>query len=442
LSFLLVILALSGAAPAPAPAPEDPPGRSSFAVKGADMDLLREVRALSERVDALRGRELKPPPLAVRAAADTRRLVADVRARSLLAADRLEARGRAWADIGLGDASMMRSLWTRTSADLRDIACDPSQRRVLVDPEHLTESDFIFTSEDGERREPPELLKATGVRPAEPLVVHMLAHLRQGELAAGDGTTDGLLARAAWREGEANLLAVDYLFRSIGIADEVLRIGLDPGDVLGGALLPAGLAAPETIEDRLLDFIYREGFARAAEAHRAGGWPALERAMAERSTAWDILHPEAEPRARPAAIDVASPDGYREVDRDRLGAQPIIDLVAVGSGKDNLGLLAADDWVDDALVRLERPGEAADGITEWVIRFGGERGADDFAYGIRRVFGLRFPGVAPEEGAATRVWRAAGRVFRLARSGAEVRIRIAPAAVDAALEAGTQAAGG
>jgi hypothetical protein len=431
---ILLLLALSSGA---APATEEPPaGRPSSSIKGADMDLLRDVRELAGLVAEIRGRELKPPPVAVRADRESRRMIADVRARSLIPADRLEARGRAWSDLGLGDAGTLRRLWSTLAADLEGVASDPSMRRVLVDPERLTESDFIFVSEGDTAPPPPELLKATGVRPDEPLLVHMLAHLGQGELQADEPTTDALLARAAWREGEANLLAIEYLFRTMGIADDVIRIGLDPGDVVEGALLPAGLGVPETVGERLLDFIYREGFARAAEAHRAGGWSAVERAAAERTTTWAVLHPEGgTDAAEGAATSVEAPPGHEQVDRDRLGAQAIIDLVSVGSGKDNLGLLAAEGWAGDDLYRFETPDAPERGVTLWVTRWRDERGADDFDYGIVRALRARFPSAELETaGEGRRLLRAGERVFRIERRGTEIRVRVAPAGVDAALE--------
>ena len=83
----------------------------------------------------------------------------------------------------------------------------------------------------------------TGVRVDEPLTAHVLMHVRQRERLAGEylvDSTDALLARAAWAEGEANILAIRYLFEGMRLQDDILESGIDPEQVLGGALVPAG----------------------------------------------------------------------------------------------------------------------------------------------------------------------------------------------------------
>ena len=57
-----------------------------------------------------------------------------------------------------------------------------------------------------------------------------------------------------------NLVALLYLFRGLDLTGVVLEHALDPAEVLGGRLLPAGFAHASGIDRRLLDFVYREGF--------------------------------------------------------------------------------------------------------------------------------------------------------------------------------------
>ncbi len=184
----------------------------------ADSDLMAAVRTLAEQLAELRGEALPRPPVALRAGAELRRVVTEVSARSLLPAERLAARGRAWSDIGLGRDDAPGRLLRLLAADLDGVACDPVSAQILVEPGRLSPTDFAGEGDEG----PSALLASTGVRPDEPVLMHALVHLLQRQ--RGDGpaalTTDTLLADTAWREGEANVVAMRYLFRSLGIADE------------------------------------------------------------------------------------------------------------------------------------------------------------------------------------------------------------------------------
>jgi hypothetical protein len=425
----VAVAALYGRA-AEEPAPPPPPP------KGADLDLLQETRSIASRLEAVRGARLVNPPLAIRAPEEVRALVTEARLASIAGAARLAARGRAWSDLALGDADAPARMLRVLVGDLDGATYDPGGRRLLVDPARLTASDFV-PSESGEAA--TEVLLATGVRPDEPLVAHLLVHAlgvqREGGAARAPETTDAILARAAWSEGEANLAAMLYLFRSMGLSMEVISRSLDPGEVLGGALLPRALGGLPGAERALLDFVYRDGFVQARSRLQSGGWSSLEEAVATRPTTRDVLHLDRPPlpRARPAAVPV--PDGFSEADVDSLGEIGVTVLVSTLTGKDDLGLQAGDGWLSDSLHRYERAGEPAGGFTLWVTRWASEQDASDFVYGLTRGWKENLSG-AVTEGAGEAVWTltAANRVVRVSTSGAEVRARVAPPEVDRALE--------
>ncbi len=399
-------------------------------VKGADLDLLNAVRTVSSEVERLRGQKYDRPPIAVRAPDIMRRVAAEVRSLNALPRERMEARGRAWAEIGLGSASSPELLVRTLAEDLDGIGFDAEGNRLLVSPEMLTFDDFAFKEDEDPKS---TVLAMTGVRFDEPLVGHLLVHVRQIEREGGDfleATTDGLLASAAWAEGEANLLAVRYLFDGMGLADEILGSSLDPADFLDGKLVPSSLGSLGGIEDGLVGFVYKEGFAQAVQRYLAGGWQQLDRAMSRSRTTSDILHPE-RAAARPADFPEQAPlEGMLLVDTDSLGEQAIIVLVSVLTGKDNLGLQASDGWAGDRLYRWEPAagGEHDRGITEWLTRWKTAEDAADFDYAIWRTLQARFPGIEPQEsGAGSKTLTAGGRRFVVRRSATEVSVRISAA---------------
>ena len=410
------------------------------------MDLLRAVRILSERISEFREQQFLRAPVAVRAPAEMRGVAAEIRAAAVLPEQRLAARGRAWADIGLGDAETPRSLLLLLASDLEDVTFDPSGRRLLVDPGRLTSDDLWFADDQDD---PARLLMATGVRRDEPIIGHVLTHLAQQERRGGDDhlsdTTDGLLAGAAWSEGEANFVAVRYLFRSFEATGELIESALDPQQVLEGELVPPGLDRLPEVERDLLDFVYGEGFAQVAMAFGRGGWEGVERSISSRRTTRDLLHPEYRPLADPALPDagISLPGAYRLVDRDSLGEQAVIVLIADLTGKDNLGLMAGDGWLGDALYRWEVEGQDPEksGVSLWVSRWTSEEAVADFEYAYSRAIRARFPGRALTEVGEGR-WRldAGDRTYRIDRGPQELRIRIAPAELDRLLEPSAPAA--
>lgn len=437
LFLLLALLQAGEEAPPPAPSAQEAPD-PTMTVKGADLGLLEGVRAIAGRVEQVRGERFRRPPIAVRAPELMRGVAAEIRAFNALPREKLAARGRAWADLGVGRADSPEMLLRAVAGDLEGIAFDPAGNRLLVGPERLTDDDFLPREED----DPDStVLMMTGVRPDEPLVAHLLMHVRQLEREGRDSlepTTDRLLAHAAWNEGEANLVAMRYLYQGMGLDQEVLALAPDPRDVLDGLLVPSSLNRLSGVEATLAEFVYLEGFALAVEQYVGGGWDGLERAMARRRTTSQMMHPG---RAEPVEpeLDPGSPEieNLELVDVDSLGEQAIFALVSALTGKDNLALQAGDGWEADRLYRWE-PAEgerASDGVTLWVSVWRDEEQAAEFAYAMRRALRARFPagGVDPDATGPTRL-RAGGRSFLLESRGPRVRFRVAPAGAGEAAE--------
>jgi hypothetical protein len=273
----------------------------------------------------------------------------------------------------------------------------------------------------------------TGVRIDEPLTGHLLMHIRQRERAGGDWlteTTDELLARAAWAEGEANLVAVRFLFAGMGLADEVIEYPFSPDDFLSGRLFPPGLDDLSEAEAELARFVYVEGFAEVVRLFKSGGWPAVDVAMAGRLTTRDFLHPALAGKTVFRWPDPAPPlEGLVAADRDSLGEQAIVVLISTLTGKDNLGLQGGEGWVGDRLDRWEFPaGErAGQGVTRWITRWDEVKTASTFEYALGRTIEARFPKAEPQAaGAGGRVVRGGGRLFRVRRTGVEVELSVTP----------------
>lgn len=433
LSMLALLQAGAPQEPPPAPAPRVA-GGATLKLKGADVELLKAVRAIAGRVAVLRGEPFDRPPLAVRTPDDMRDAAATIRALNVLRRERLEARGRAWTDVGLGDGSSPRVLYQALAVDLAGVGFDPEGNRLLVAPDRLSWKDFAPI--EGEETS-ADVLMMTGVRIDEPLVGHSLMHVRQRERSGADSlkeTTDALLASSAWAEGEANLVAIRYLFAGMGLADVVLEQEIDPADVLDGVLYPPGLYEMGGIEGSLVRFVYEEGFFTAVELYRSGGWDAVDAAIRQRKTTADVLHAKQKP-VEVASIpwpDLPQAQGLTLVDEDSLGEQAIVVLVSRITGKDNLALQAGDGWAGDRLFRWEPAGgEVDNGITLWVTRWRDEQAAQDFDYAMRRTLQSRFPGRPPvtlDDG--QRVIQTSGQVIRLQRSGLTVHFQVSVKELD------------
>lgn len=420
-TWVLVALLVAGASTVPAQDDTTPEPR-------AEAELLGALGMVAERAAELRAQPIRIPA-AERADAATREAADASRANSIVSASRLEARGRAWIDIGLGSADDPGRLYRRLARDVDGVAIDVSAGAVLVDPAILTSDDFLLNGKDDRGA---TVLLATGVRPDEPLVAHAAIHLHQIE-RDGDPlspTTDETLARSALAEGESNVVAIRMLFAAMGLETEVLRHDLSPRDVLDGRLVPLQSARTGPVLREMLRFVYEEGFATIAEAYVAGGWAVVDRVLAERATTRDVIHLDRAPTGLqdPPPPGYTPPDGYEQADLDVVGEQGIVALVSIGTGKDNLGLMAGDGWNGDGLYRYERPGEPDAGITSWATRWSSPEAAADFEYGMARAMSARFGADAvqsDDDGGRSIV--ADGRRYELARTGRNVRFLAAPA---------------
>lgn len=406
-------------------------GLGAAAEGTADQALLEIVRDVAARVGGVRGGALLRAPVAVRAEAAERELLAADRMDALADPARLAARGRSWADLGLsgpdGPARLVSAL--AGDLDLVGVQLEPVPR-ILVDPGALSKADFAPADGTG-----AEVLLATGVRPDEPVLAHAVTHLRQFEregrdpLAVTSATTDALLAAAGTAEGEATLVAVRFLFRSMGLEDAVLDVDLDPATLLDGRLVPRTLSTETGAVGELLRFVHRDGYDAVSSAFRAGGWAAVERMRAERVTTSDVLHPErAVPAVRPTVPSAADlPTGWRRVDIDALGEAAIVALVAGATGKDNLGLLAADGWRGDVLERWERAGAPDSGVTRWTTLWAEASDAADADYAFGRALAARMAdGALIGAGDGRRVATVNGRRHELVRTGTQVRWTVGP----------------
>jgi len=394
----------------------------------ADVDLIATVREVAEHVARLREGTFVEPPVAVRASAEHLRSLAERRAARWLPPESRGPRGRAWSDLGLGDERALDEVLHLLSSDVSDMKV--ADGRLLVVPGVLPPHEAALLDDD-ETQE--AMLMMTGVARDEPIAAHHLVHLLQGgrggmDPPASPATTDALLARLAWIEGEANLVALLYLFEGMGLAAQVVDRGIEPDAVLDGRLAPPAPPASPTVVSRFREFVYIEGFAQTVERYAAGGWEAVDRAAGERTTTASVLHSGEPAIARPAAAKPTPPvGGVRLADEDSIGEQGVVELVSKLTGKDNLALLAGEGWRDDRLFRWETG--SGDGATEWRTRWATPEDAADFDYAYRRAIGV-LCGTDPEAAGGT--WRAScrGRVWVSTRAGDEMRVRIHPATWD------------
>lgn len=434
--------------------PQDAPANDATAEpiqRGADANLTRSVRRIADQLVQLRGESFSRKPNAIRSPDVMADVVAEARAYRVIAPQRLEARGRGWNDLGFGGPASPTLLWLTLSRDLPGIDLDADGRRLLVSPSILTQDDYgvgtderIFVpdgqgghhelrpGESGETSErasadsdAADFLLATGVRPDEPLLAHYLIHLRQLERRGEDSlreTTDGLLAAAAWAEGEANLVSLYFLFRGVGLARAVLTGPVGPGDFIDGRLLPDALSEATPLDAELLDFVYEGGYDHAIGHWRESGWGVFD-GPAPRTTRQllDPTRPPADltwPPAEPPA------PGLRSVDSDRLGQHAIASLVSIWTGSGARGLAAGAGWAGDRLTRWESSPD--EGVTVWETRWETEADAAEFAEAFEQVVRRRDRSAA--EAATDRVGEAIletrFRRFVIFREANRVKIEI------------------
>lgn len=404
--------------------------------KGGDTYLAREVSAVGARIAAIVRLDRAPNVEAVRAEEAERIAEAEVRAVRLLPSMRAAARGRAWSDLGFGSGTEPMDLMVAIERDVPGMAFDAARERLLVDPQRL-----IPDAGRGDPDADPDaaILLATGVAPDEPLAGHYLAHaFLDGPHLEDPVTTDALLARQAMAEGTANLAALVLLFEGLGLESDVVSGALRPEEALGGRLIPERMRALTPVVARLLEFVYLDGFAQAAEVARKGGFSRLMQERRVRRTSSDVMHLDRPPAAPVAILEPALPSSVAlvPVDRDSLGEQGIVVLVSLLTGKDNLGLIAGDGWVADGLWRFEptpgSPAKAGEGATIWVTRWKSEEDAADFSYGMGRCLEARFPSesLVRDPPRVGQVMRHADRVYRIEQRGAQVVFQVLTPSID------------
>jgi hypothetical protein len=382
--------------------------------KGGDLALLEEIRVLARRMTVLRETSpaLDPPPIAVRATSDLIGIAAEIRGRSLVPAEQLAARDRAWADLGFPRDDVPTRALTHLAGDIAGVGLDAEGNRLLVDVDRMTDADFF-----SEQPNDPTIafLLGTGVRPDEPTMVHALMHLVQHERGRTiqETTTDALLAAAALEEGEANLVAVMYLFKAMGLERNILALGYTPDQALNGALMPTALEGAASLDRQILDFVYMDGFEALSWIWQAAGWEGVDRFIARSRATHDLLHmdrpPARTPLPEPAIPDL--PAGYKERDRDSLGELGIVMLINALTGKENLGPQAGDGWLADRVVRLE-PDSGENGVTVWKSLWRSDPQAEEFLELYRR-------GLSPVPGLE--------RIVE--RNGREVQVLVIPTAL-------------
>ncbi len=404
---------------------------------GEDSYLAQSVRVVSDRVAAIVRLDRPPAVVAVRTDESARELVTRSIAQRILPVTRAAARGRAWRDLGLGSGTAPAELVAAIVLDLPGMSLSPSPERLLVDPERL-----LPQAGRGDPVADPAaaILLATGVAPDEPLAGHYLAHAFLDGPGSDDPiTTDALLARQALAEGAANLAAFAFLFEGVGLESEVLSGALRPEEVLGGQLVPESLRSSSPVVSHMLEFVYLDGFAQSAAIARKGGFGRLAQERRSRRTTRDVLHLD-----RPATPpgDFSEPSlppswGLSVVDRDSLGEQGVISMVSLLTGKDNLGLIAADGWVADGLWRFEPSTSSKagpdDGATVWTTRWKTEEDSADFAYALERCLQARFPGenLVSDATPGTKLLRRPDRVYRIDRAGVGVVFQVVTPSNDA-----------
>lgn len=406
----------------------------------ASTDTLRDdVERIAARVARTRG-GAPPHDLRVsRATVEERRGAVDAAVRRVPAA-RLAARGRAWSAIGLGDPGAPGRLLRILAADLEVVVIDPASGRLLVADDVLTDVDFVSDVPDDPAS---AVFLATGLRPDEPVMAHAVVHRLQRAhttAPAGIETTDALLARTAWEEGEANLLAIGLVFEGLRMADAVLARGVDPARVLDGRLLPAGYGSLPDPDAAWVEFVYQEGFEKAARALEGGGFRAVASAARGRRTSRDVLHPDRSPlppAGPPPPPSLAVPEGLEDADLDSLGEVGIVALLAAATGKADLAMAAGDGWTGDWLRRWEA--SDGEGVTLWRTEWASADDAREFEYGYARALeegrgGVRQEG--PPDGPG--IWIGSFGVARLQRAGRAVEIRVASPEIEARIRAAEQ----
>lgn len=383
-----------------------------------DAELAARVRTLAERTEAVFEDRFAEVPRARRADAAEFEAALAARLDALVPAGKLAARGRAWREIGLGDEGTPEQLYRVLLSDLPGFLVGPD-RELWVGEGRLAGTRYSVADERD-----ATLALAAGFRIDEPPAVHALVHLRQFERAGGEpfgATTDALLASAALAEGEANVAALRFAFAEMGLADTVVSGNLGPEAFLEGRLVPAGLSRMPGTVRRLVEFVWLDGYSRVAAAYRAGGGWGGVAGLFERGGSTHALIVGGLP-AEPIESPDPPAEGLRLADRDTLGYQALVVLLATLTGKESLAMESAEGWRADALLRWEGEDEAiTELVTDWVT----DKAAKDFDYALSRALAVRHGGELESAPNGLRYTQGGRRSFVLERVDKRVRLRVA-----------------
>jgi len=399
-------------------------GGPPTAMRRAEAELTVAVGKIADRVESLREETFAHDPVAVRVPDEMREVAVQLRALNVLSRERLAARGRAWSDLGLGGRTTPELFFGLLATDLDGVGFDPSGNRLLVAPDRLDDTDFR-PGDTPDEAEAATMLQMTGVRRDEPVIAHVLMHAMQHGRSGSDHleqTTDRLLARSAWAEGEANLVAVRVLFGGLGLEYDIIDLESGPGEFLGGRLLPAGFDNLTGAVADLLQFVYLEGYAQTVQRFKAGGWPQVDAAIRRDTTCRQVLHPGRMPVPAYEPAPRAPFEGLELQDWDTLGERAIVVLFSRLTGKDNLALQVGDGWLGDRLHRWESEGGA---VTEWLTLWESDEDVEDYLYGLGKGLPVLYPGSKFERTpTGGMLLETSDKVVRVDRDGQRVRLEI------------------
>lgn len=383
-------------------------------------ELTARVRSLAQRTEVVFEDRFERVPRAARVTDEAMAEALAARLDALVPAERRAARGRAWRELGLGDGGTPEALYRILLADLPGFAVAGGHTVAVA--EGRLEGTRYSVADDRDAT----LALSAGFRIDEPQAVHALVHLRQFERAGGEpygATTDAMLATAALAEGEANVAALRFAFADMGLADTVVARNVGPDAFLEGRLMPPGLSRMSGVLRRLVDFVWLDGYSQVAAAFRTGGGWGGVAALFERGVSTRALMV-----GGGAPLEIATPaspaEGFTLADRDTLGHQVGVVLLATMTGKDSLAMESVEGWAGDALLRWE---SSDDAVTEWLSAWVTDEAAADFEYGLVRALTARFNTELDSAPNGARFVQGGRRTFVIDREGKRVRLRVADA---------------
>lgn len=321
-----------------------------------------------------------PTPMERRIIDDLTRLAADVRelpfVRSVPTEIQDEARIRAFVEGELDRDDIAKAM--RVYVPLGMLPADIDLHRVMVDllGEQIvgyydTERGRLVVRDDVMRGLTRIGGSSRDAAEARIVLVHELVHALQdqnlalGEMHDLERDSDASNAYRAVVEGDATLAMVAHVLagQGVDIADVTRQPTLVDRFFGGAATARAGGRelgqAPAIIRVTLIS-AYTAGALFCADAHRRGGWSAVDNAhRSAPTTSEQVLHPakytagEGADTIAVAGVDALESRGYRVVHRDTLGELEMGVFLALGTDPDR-DVQAAAGWAGDRLVVLEQ----------------------------------------------------------------------------------------